>query len=256
MMRPVLMRVVGVVCDPPVVGRASWNEQMSALVSDVHWTFVEVFGGTLSLPNVNDTGLLRCPFDAVVVSGSVFNVTEIQSFAWMQETGVWLLTLMRRWPDVRVIGICFGHQLLCHMLGGRVGPNPRGWQLGTYQITVDKYLGALDAKTSCFVQELFQGASRLMVQETHAQVVLEPPKGAIVLAATERDPYHVVLYSPHVLGVQYHPEYSTAFMRQLRQEDEPIESDFWTDIEAASTEAVDIVQRFLVGIEIAFSPKV
>ena len=29
---------------------------------------------------------------------------------------------------VRVIGVCFGHQIICRALGAKVGRNPAGWE--------------------------------------------------------------------------------------------------------------------------------
>jgi GMP synthase-like glutamine amidotransferase len=33
-------------------------------------------------------------------------------------------------PDYFSLGICFGHQIICRALGGEVGRNPNGWEIG------------------------------------------------------------------------------------------------------------------------------
>ncbi len=63
----------------------------------------------------------------VVVTGSAAMVSDHE--AWADRTAEWLRTAVD--AGVPVLGICFGHQLLAHALGGKVGPNPRGREIGT-----------------------------------------------------------------------------------------------------------------------------
>ena len=36
-----------------------------------------------------------------------------------------------------LLGICHGHQLLAHAMGGRVGPRPQGDEFGTVEVQLN-----------------------------------------------------------------------------------------------------------------------
>ena len=115
---------------------------------------------------------------------------------WLPEARQYLKRAIA--AGVPMLGVCFGHQLLCELLGGTVGPNPRGWELGTAEISL----------TPDGLQDpLFEGLnSPLYCHETHRDVVLELPPGAIVLAQTALDPHHALRLRERVWSVQFHPE--------------------------------------------------
>jgi len=147
------------------------------------------------LPAPHETG-------GAVVTGSAAMVSDQE--AWADRTTEWLRTAVD--AGVPVLGICYGHQLLAHALGGRVGPNPRGREIGTIRVTLTK--GAA-------TDPLFAGLpTRIDVHATHLESVLELSPGAELLATSPLDPHHAFrVPNRPVWGVQFHPELSAAITR-------------------------------------------
>jgi GMP synthase (glutamine-hydrolysing) len=99
---------------------------------------------------------------------------------------------------VPIFGICYGHQLLAEALGGRVGLNPRGREIGT--VGVELTAEAADDPLFCRTE------SPLEVQATHSETVLELPPGAVVLARSQVDDFQALRLGPRTWSVQFHPE--------------------------------------------------
>jgi GMP synthase (glutamine-hydrolysing) len=143
---------------------------------------------------------------AVVVTGSAAMVSEREP--WSEKTAAWLRDAAH--AGTPLLGICYGHQLLAHALGGRVGANPRGREMGTVEVALraearsDPLLGPLD--------------SPLRVQVTHLESVLELPAGARVLASNAADPHQAFAWGERVWGVQFHPEFDAEVMRAYLEE--------------------------------------
>src|SRR5262245_61079370 len=66
----------------------------------------------------------------VVVTGSSAMVSHREP--WSELTAEWLARAVEL--GTPVLGICYGHQLLAHALGGAVGRNPRGREIGTVEV--------------------------------------------------------------------------------------------------------------------------
>ncbi|MGH8041749.1 MAG: glutamine amidotransferase [Rudaea sp.] len=137
----------------------------------------------------------------IVVTGSGAMVTD--RLEWSETTARWL----RRAVDanVPVLGVCYGHQLLAHALGGRVDYNPHGREMGTVRIrcapaAADDILFGVAPKT-------------FTAQATHLQSVRRLPRGAVVLAKSALDDHQAVRYAPGVWGFQFHPEFGAGHMR-------------------------------------------
>lgn len=140
-------------------------------------------------------------YAGVIVTGSGAMVTERAD--WSERSAEWLRAAAH--AGVPLFGICYGHQLIAHALGGEVGENPRGREMGTYPIEITPAAGD-DA--------LFAVApAQFLAQTTHLQSVLRLPEGAVVLARSALEPHHAFRWGDRVWGVQFHPEFSATHMR-------------------------------------------
>ena len=140
-------------------------------------------------------------FAGVLVTGSGAMVTDRED--WSERSAAWLRDAAH--AGQALFGICYGHQLLAHALGGRVDWNPRGREMGTVALTLEA-----DAAND----PLFTGLpDRFLAQATHQQSVVSAPPQARVLARSGLDDCHAFRWGEATWGVQFHPEFNTGVMR-------------------------------------------
>ena len=140
-------------------------------------------------------------FAGVIVTGSGAMVTDRAD--WSEASAAWLRDAAH--AGTPVFGICYGHQLLAHALGGEVGDHPGGREMGTVDIQL--HPAAQDDPVFGPIPE------RFAAQVTHLQTVLAPPPGATVLARSDHDACHAFRWGEAAWGVQFHPEFSATHMR-------------------------------------------
>jgi GMP synthase (glutamine-hydrolysing) len=140
-------------------------------------------------------------FSAAVITGSGAMVSE--RLTWSERTAEWLRSAVH--AGLPMLGVCYGHQLLAHALGGHVDYNPRGREIGT----VDIHCLPAAADDALFATQ----PAQFRAHATHLQSVLKPPPSAVVLARSVLDDCQAVRYAPRAWGVQFHPEFNVAHMR-------------------------------------------
>lgn len=140
-------------------------------------------------------------WDGIVVTGSPAMVSDRAH--WSETTGAWLARAIEL--GVPVLGVCYGHQLLAHALGGRVDYHPKGRETGTYRVRL--HPAAQD-------DPLFTGLpDEFPVQLTHRQSVIELPENAVLLASNDFEPHQAFRIGTCAWGVQFHPEFTADIMR-------------------------------------------
>ena len=143
----------------------------------------------------------REDFAATIVTGSAAFVTDRAE--WSERAADWLRDAAH--AGMPLLGICYGHQLLAHALGGEVAYNPAGRESGTIH---------LDLEAPAAEDPLFAGLpASFPAHATHLQTVLRAPEGATVLARSAQDNCHAFRWGERAWGLQFHPEFATHHMR-------------------------------------------
>ncbi len=150
----------------------------------------------------------------IIVTGSPLSMTTPE--AWMDELAGELHRAGSR--GLPVLGVCFGHQMLCHGAGVSVVRNPRGREIGTVQVQLTE-AGARDPlfawtrAQAGWAQDCAHGL--VSVQATHVDAVYPVPARATLLASNENTPVQAVRFSETVASVQFHPEIAPQTLRDL-----------------------------------------
>ena len=150
--------------------------------------------------------------DAFLVSGSTKGVYD--SDPWIGE----LLDFVKRSYQAqrKLVGICFGHQVISHALGGHASKSEKGWGLGLKEFTITK-------RKSWMVP----GLDSCKLYFTHGDQVTSLPPGAELLGTSDFCPNNIFCIGNRVLGIQGHPEYTLKRMYkilELLKEQVPIET--------------------------------
>ena len=146
--------------------------------------------------------LLPAPdeIQAIIITGAVDMISD--NLPWIARTSEWLKGAIEN--NISILGVCFGHQLIVHTLGGQVGLNPNGAEFGTVKIN----------KTTASEQDvLFKDLpSPFTMQVFHYESALQLPDEAVILAENQIDPHHAFRYGNNIWGVQFHPEFDKKIM--------------------------------------------
>lgn len=174
----------------------------------------------------------------VVITGSHAMVSAREP--WSEALVPWLRTAVQQ--QTPVLGICYGHQLLAHALGGRVEHHPEGVEIGT--VTVELNDAAASDALLGSLPESFPA------QAVHWQTVRRLPPGAVLLARSAHESHHAFRVGPCAWGVQFHPEFSDAALRAYLDGLGPLLADEGLDAAALAArlqptpEAASVLPRF------------
>ena len=162
-------------------------------------------GHTLNYTHFFRSEILPDPdsFDMLAIMGGLMNIYEHDAYPWLISEKEFIKKAID--AGKKVIGVCLGGQLIADVLGGKVTQNPQK-EIGWHSITLT------EAGSNCAV---FSGMPREMeVFQWHGDTFSIPP-GAVHLATNQTCPNQAFLYDSHVLGLQFHLEYSQESIEKM-----------------------------------------
>ena len=136
--------------------------------------------------------------DAVLITGSPAGVYD--PLPWIAP----LQQFIRDSRQLKLVGICFGHQVMAEALGGHVEKSDKGWAAGLHRYDIIRREPWMDSAT-----EIAAPASH------QDQVVVQPPNTEVV-AESAFTPYAALAWTHRpAISFQFHPEFSPAFAKAL-----------------------------------------
>jgi GMP synthase-like glutamine amidotransferase len=137
--------------------------------------------------------------EAYLVTGSAAGVYD--RLPWIEPLKLFLRAAKGR---AKLVGICFGHQIMAEAFGGHVEKVDRGWGVGLHTYPIVRREPWMD------------GAPAVSIPASHQdQVVMQPPNSA-VLASSLFTPYAALAWTDQpAVSFQFHPEFSPDYARAL-----------------------------------------
>jgi GMP synthase-like glutamine amidotransferase len=173
--------------------------------------------------------------DAYLVTGSPQGVYDADT--WITPLGDFIREAYA--AKRKLVGICFGHQIVAHSLGGEARKSEKGWGLGCRPFTIHTHKAwmtpPLDTCTLNFIHQ--------------DQVMILPPD-AELLAGNDHCPHTMYAIGDRVLGIQGHPEYlpeAMAFLLQYVGEHDGLEVADALDSLAQAVPDTGLVAQWIVN---------
>jgi len=140
-----------------------------------------------------------------LVTGSPAGVYE--EHEWIAALKEWLQRAKGR---ARLVGICFGHQIMAEAFGGRVEKSSRGWGVGLHRYEV------IAAEPWMAEPWVGGGADAFNVAVSHQDQIVRQPPVSHVVAGNAFSPFGVLAYEDQpAISFQCHPEFEPAFAKAL-----------------------------------------
>lgn len=159
---------------------------------DYRYSYYDVRGGRL--PEVGS-------HDAYLITGSASGVYD--GDPWIEPLKQFIRQSSGNTP---LVGICFGHQIMAEAYGGRVTKSPKGWGAGLHSYEIKRRADWMNSHPEM----------TLSMPVSHQDQIIELPKDAKILAASEFTPYAVLEYPERrAISFQGHPEFSPEYATAL-----------------------------------------
>ena len=136
--------------------------------------------------------------DAYLITGSPAGVYD--PLPWIAP----LQQFIRGAVDGKMVGVCFGHQVMAEALGGHVEKSEKGWGTGLHSYEI------VDP------QPWLDGEGPVAIPASHQDQVVRQPPNTHVVAKSDFTPFAALAWTDRpAISFQFHPEFSPAYAKAL-----------------------------------------
>jgi GMP synthase (glutamine-hydrolysing) len=148
----------------------------------------------------------------LLILGGEMAADDDETYPWLSELK--RIVVAATADETPVLGVCLGHQLVAVALGGEVGPNPLGQQIGVLGVGWTEA-----AQSDRLLKPLAALGTDVPAVQWNNDVVTRLPDAAVDLAHTSRGELQAARFAPNVWGVQWHPEAGEEIIRPWADHD-------------------------------------
>jgi GMP synthase-like glutamine amidotransferase len=135
-----------------------------------------------------------------ISTGSRFSVYD--NLKWVTEFSDFVRLLYQ--CEKKFVGICFGHQMIAHALGGKVEKSTTGWEVGIKRVNIFERAGWMSPELDYYDLPV-----------SHQDQVADLPKGSCLLGTNPFSKYSMYMVGKSALGIQAHPEIPPEYLKVL-----------------------------------------
>jgi GMP synthase-like glutamine amidotransferase len=138
-------------------------------------------------------------FDGHLITGSAAGAYE--DLPWIAPLKAYLNAAK---GHTKLVGVCFGHQIMAEAFGGKVIKSPKGWGIGLQAYELFEPRAWIDSPAP------------VAVPVSHQDQVVELPPTARAIGGNAFCPLGVIAYDDHpAISMQHHPEFEPAYASAL-----------------------------------------
>ena len=136
--------------------------------------------------------------DAYLITGS--KASSYEDVKWIRDLKKFIQRLDQ--DKKKLVGVCFGHQIIAEALGGVVRKSPNGWHAGVDSISLNKN-----------ANEYGEDGKKYNMVFSHQDEVQRLPRNATLIAGSPICPNGMFLIKNHIFCTQGHIELDKKFAK-------------------------------------------
>ena len=150
-------------------------------------------------------------FTGFFISGSPLLPNE--DLKWINDLKTFIRRAFQHPAKPRIVGVCFGHQVIASALGGKVTSSPsKKFVLQIEKIKAKEHFRFQGHKA---FRELFESHDSLRLLESHRDFVEILPAKALSLASSATCEHEMVQFTENIFGIQAHPEFNVQDYKEV-----------------------------------------